>query len=136
MVTLRAFEIILFILLLQASIVFVGNIDLFEGDDYMEYSAMADNEYSTWNITGELSEYSVGEEASAWDYFSASVTFLIDGLIMFFKIIFSIVFIYPTLVKVFGLPWELSALLQVGIVTIYIWGLMQYKSGKSTKMMD
>ena len=113
----------------------MGNIDLFEGADHMEYSAMADNKYSTWNVTGELSGYSVGEEASAWDYFSASVSFLIDGLIMFFKIIFSIVFIYPVLDKVFGLPWQLSGLIQVGIVTIYIWGLMQYKSGKSTRMM-
>ena len=131
----RAFEIILFIIIVQAAVVFTTDINLFDAN-YLEQSSLAKNQYSTTTIEGNLSEYgSISENPSNWDYFKTSIVWSIEAMIMFVKIIFSIVFIFPVLVKVFEVPTVLAAFLQVGIVGIYIWGLAQWKTGKSTRHM-
>ena len=135
MIQLRAFEIILFIIILQAAVVFTTDIGLFD-TNYLEQSSLARNQYSTVNITENLSEFSnLSVNPSNWDYFKTSIVWSVEALVWFIKIIFSIIFIFPVLIKVFGVPTDLAAFLQVGIVGIYIWGLVQWKTKTSTKGM-
>ena len=113
--------------------VFTTDINLFD-DNYIENSSLARNEYSTYNVTGDLSKYAeMGNSPSLLDYAAMAIFWLWEALIMFIKIIFSIVFIYPVLVNVFKVPAPLSAMLQTSIYILYIWGLVQFKSGRGTK---
>ena len=131
----RAIEIAIFVLILNAAVVFVGDVDLFD-NNYLEQSDLSRNQYSTYTIEGNLSEYgNASVNPSTWDYFKMSIAWAIEAMIMFVKIVFSVVFIYPVLVKVFGVPGVLSAFLQVGIWALYLIGLAQWKSKVSTKHM-
>lgn len=132
----RAFDIILFLIILQASIVFVGHAGIFN-HNYLTNTSLAENQYSTYTVKGNLSGYSdVSQNPSAWDYFKTSITWAVQALIMFVKILFSVLVIYPTLVDVFGIPAPLSALIQVVIVVLWVIGLAQLKSKTSIKHME
>ena len=136
MFQIRAIDIAVFVLILNAAVVFVGDVGLFD-DNYLEQSDLARNQYSSYTIEGNLSEYgNASAGISTWDYFKMSVVWAIEALIMFVKIVFSVVFIYPILVKVFGVPEVLSLFLQGAIYSIYLIGIAQWKSGKSTKHME
>ena len=131
----RAVDLAIFILILNAAVVFVADVGLFD-DNYLEQSDLSRNQYSSYTIEGNLSEYgNVSANPSNWDYFKTAVVWTIEAMIMFIKIVFSVVFIYPVLVKVFSIPPVLSLFLQVGIYSVYIIGYAQWKSGKSVRNM-
>jgi len=132
----RAFHIILFLIVLQASIVFVSDTGIFN-QNYIENASLAKNTYyKSYNITN-LSQYNdLNTEPSTWDYFTISARWIIEGFFLFIKIIFAIAFIFPLLISIFNVPTSLAAFIQGGIYVIYLWGYMQWKSGKSTKYME
>ena len=134
MFQIRAIDLAIFILILNAAVVFVADVDLFDAN-YLEQGDLARNQYSSYTIEENLSEYGNASSISTWDYFKMSVVWAIEAMIMFVKIVFSVVFIYPILVKVFGVPGVLSGFLQVGVWAIYIVGIFQWKAKISGKHM-
>lgn len=128
----RAFQIILFIILLQAAIGFTNTIGVFDQPFY----ATPDNKVTGYTVENLSSFGDVGENPSILDYAAISITWVWQGLVMFLQIAFAIVLVYPTLVDTFGIPGSLSAFIQVGIYVIYVWGYMQFKTGRSTKHME
>ena len=131
----RAFHIMLFLIILQASVVFVSDTGIFD-QNYIEDASLAKNSYYTSYNISNLTEYSAGEEPSTWDYFTISAKWIIDGLFLFVKIIFAVAFIFPLLISIFNVPASLAAFIQGGIYVIYLWGYMQWKAGRSTKYME
>ena len=132
---LRAVDLAIFILILNASVVFVADVGLFD-DNYLEQGDLARNQYSSYTIADNLSGYgNISQTSSTWDYFKTSIVWAVEALIMFVKIVFSVVFIYPVLVKVFGVPEVLSGFLQCGIYFLWILGYAQWKKGLSLKGM-
>jgi len=130
----RAYQIILFLILLQASIGFVNQIDFF--GDQKQFYTTPQNEWTTKNVT-QLGQYATeGNETNIVDTFAQGVMWGWEMLILFIQIIFSIVIVLPALIKVFAIPWQLASFIQIGIWVIYVWGLVQFKSGKATKYMD
>ena len=125
----------MFILILNAAVVFVADVNLFDAN-YLEQGDLARNQYSSYTIVDNLSEYgNASINPSTWDYFKMSVTWAIEAMIMFVKIVFSVVFIYPILVEVFYVPEVLSGFLQIGIWSLYLVGIAQWKAKVSTKNM-
>lgn len=135
MVKIRAIDLAIFVLILNAAVVFVADVELFDAN-YLEQSDLSRNEYSSYTIEDNLSEFgNASASLSNWDYFKMSVAWAIEALIMFIKIVFSVVFIYPVLVEVFGVPDVLSGFLQIGVWALYLIGLAQWKSKVSAKHM-
>ena len=126
----RMIEIALFLIILNATIGFVADIPLFPE----QYITTPQNDYMSYNISS-LSESigDVSEDPGFIDYAKFSITWAWEGFKMLLKIIFSIVVIYPAMVEVFHVPPALAALLNVGVIVIYILGIIQWKSGKSFK---
>ena len=113
----------------------MADVNLFDAN-YLEQGDLARNQYSSYTIEDNLSEYgNASANPSTWDYFKISVVWAIEAIIMFVKIVFSVVFVYPILVKVFGVPEVLSAFLQCAIYAIWIIGYMQWKKGISARHM-
>jgi len=106
-------------------------------DDDPLGTSMVHNEYSTWNVTENLSQFNNTDSGMrVYDYFKLSVTWLVTSLWWFIKVVFSIIIIYPTLVHVFGIPAPISALIQAAIIPIYIMGWVQFRSQRSMKGME
>lgn len=122
----RATEIALALIILQASIGFVDAIQMFD----TTYTAPVQNNASDYNISY-LSEYSTDINDPDWlDTLSAGIDLFIGTFLIGFKIVFSIIFIFPTLVDRFSVPSALSAFIQVGIYFCYATWYAQYKSNK------
>jgi len=140
----RAFEIAMMCVLLQASIVFVGAMNIFSGDPLA--SGAHQNQYTSWTVESTLGEdfedYAVGNSTNSSgilyqvDTFLIGVTWIWQSFIWVMRILVSVVLIYPTLAWVFGVPEELSALIQIGVVMIYIWGWVQWKSNRQPKYFE
>jgi len=54
----------------------------------------------------------------------------IDAFFIVIKIVFTVIFVLPTLVNSFGIPLEISVFLQAGIYFYYALFYAQWKSGK------
>ena len=135
MFQIRAIDIAIFVLILNASVVFVADVELFDAN-YLDQTDLSRNQYSSYTIEDNLSEFeNVSANPSTWDYFKMSVAWAIEAFVWFIKIVFAVVFIYPVLVEVFGIPGVLSGFLQIGIYSIYLVGLFQWKAKISAKHM-
>jgi len=109
---------------------FVNTIALFDQEYYTTPSNMFSEDYTI----SEVSQYGeMADEPGILDYFEMSVTFLWTSLFLFLNIVFGIAFLYFPLVNLFGMPQSLALFLQTGTALIYVWGYIQFKSGRSTK---
>ena len=131
----RAFQIALFLMILQASVVFVTDAGIFE-HSYLENASLAKNTYSTYSLSNITDYTGDATEPSTWDYFTISVRWIVDGLFMIIKAFVGVVFIAQTLVVIFKVPIPLAGLLQVGVYFIYYWGYMEWKSNRGTRYME
>ncbi len=121
----RAYDIAMWLIILQASIGFINAIGLFE----TQYYATPQNAYN-YEIQ-DLDEYKVlTDNPGVLDYTRMGINWAWEGLVVIFKIIFSIVIIYPMLIKEFGIPAVLSVFLQATVYVVYAVGYKQWKSGK------
>ena len=121
----RASEITFILILLQASIGFVDASGMFD----QHYVTVPSNNAS-YTIT-DLEEYNTQTDGSglqseidlylhwAWESFFIGI-----------KIIFTVLFVLPTLVTIFNVPVILSVFIQAGIYYVYAAWFAQYKSGK------
>ncbi len=121
----RATEIALALILLQASIGFVDGIGMFN----TTYVAPVQNNAS-YNLSY-LSDMDASADDPDWiEQITTGIDLIVGTFLIGFKIIFSILFIFPTLVDRFHVPVGLSIFIQAGVYYVYATWYAQYRSGK------
>lgn len=126
-ILIRALDIAIFLIILQATIGFVNSLGMFDYD----YYATQNNTYTQYTVQ-DLEEYeTMAQNPGVSDYVSLAVDLAWEGIIIIAKVFFSVVLILPTLVSVFEIPTALAALIQGLVYFVYIIGWAQWKSGKS-----
>ncbi len=118
----RAAEITLLLILLQASIGFVDATGLFTA----HYMGDTSNNAS-YTITN-LNQYQTSGDIT--DELLLAAHWIWEGFFIGIKIVFTVIFVFPTLIDKFHVPLELSLFIQAGIYFIYASFYAQYKSGK------
>lgn len=88
------------------------------------------SKYGDKTVSG-LSGFSMGEDASIIDWAMFSLTMAIQFIFWALQILLAIVWLFPMLVKMFGVPVELAAVLQVGIWLLWVIGVIQVKHAVS-----
>ena len=126
----RASEITLFLILLQASVGFVDATGMFS-----EHYIDVPSNNASYTIQ-DLSEYSGSATPSIVDEIMLVAHWMIEGFFIGIKIIFTIVFVFPTLVSVFNIPAVLSIFIQTGVYYVYAIWYAQFKSGKGWKQYE
>jgi len=124
----RAFDILLFLVCLEATIGFVASLDVFPVS-YVDPSAV----HSDWSLV------EIQEEASQQGFFDKmmlATDMLFKALGMFFNMMVAIVAIYVPLTSVLGVPSEVALLVQSVVYVVYVWALIQFLSGRSIKYME
>ena len=124
----RAFDILLFLVCLEATIGFVASLDVFPVS-YVDPSAV----HSDWSLV------EIQEEASQQGFFDKMMLvtdMLFKALGMFFNMMVAIVAIYVPLTSVLGVPSEVALLVQSVVYVVYVWALIQFLSGRSIKYME
>ena len=127
----RAYDMALILIILQASIGFVNGLGIFDRD----YYATQNNTYTQYRVAN-LTEYNPSEGEGLADYVADLARWVVDGLKLLFKVVGAVFIIYPTLTDTFGVPSGLSILLQGGIYVIYIMGWVQWKSNKGMRQFE
>lgn len=127
----RAWEIAKLLIIIQATIGFCNGIGLFE----QSYYTTQTDEYSTYEI-GNLEDFnrSTGQ-TGILNQFDSMVGLVAGGFMIIWKIIEAIVFIYPTLVNIFGVDASLAALGQCAIYLEVAIGVAQWWSGRYVDSM-
>ena len=132
MVQFRSFEILLFLIILQSSVGFVGAIGLFD-QTYVSDSELYGTTTKDWNIS------TYGEHEPDMGVFGR-ITLVIDmlwhAIPIVFNILFAIVFIFDPLVRTFGVPMELAGFCQGAVYLIYSWGIIQFMTNRGTKYYE
>jgi len=130
----RAWDITLLLIVVQACIGLVNGVGLFD-QAYFASQNDSTTAYTVGDISG-LHDVGAGGEASQMSYFDFVVTFGMAGINLLFKIIEAIVFIFPTLVDQFKIPLPLAAVLQSMIYLQIAWGYAQWKSNRSGRSTE
>ena len=129
----RAWDITLLLIVVQACIGLVNGIGLF---DVTYFATQNDSTAYTVGDISDLHDVESGGEVSQMSYFDLAVTFSMAGINLLFKIVEAIVFILPTLVDQFKIPLPLAAVLQSMIYLQIAWGYAQWKSNRSGRSTD
>lgn len=121
----RAIEIAIFLIVLQASVGFVSGLDLFStGLDAGE------NQYTDY---GDDTQWDREEDATTTpgviDTASVAIDMTIGALLKVIEILGAIFIIYPVLVTTFMIPAPVAAILQVMIYAIYGIAYVEYRRG-------
>ena len=122
----RAMEIAMFIILIQAGVVFVNSIGLFS----TTYAVSPANAYTDMNVSEIGGVVEDPANMGLLDWFLISVRWVFDGLFIVLKVMLAVVVIWPFLVFVFHVPPELATFLQVGVYVIYWLGYASWKSNR------
>ncbi|MFA7162505.1 MAG: hypothetical protein WC083_08055 [Candidatus Methanomethylophilaceae archaeon] len=131
----RAWEIAKFLIIIQATIGLMNGMGYF-GDSGTYFPTQ--NDSTTQYTVGDISEFNPATSGGVTQmgYFDMAVTFVMAGLNLVLKVIESIIFIFPTLVNTFGVPIPLAAILQIVIHMEVLYGVAQWKSGRSGRSID
>jgi len=129
----RAWDITLLLIVVQACIGLVNGIGLF---DVTYFATQNDSTAYTVGDISDLHDVEDGGEVSQMSYFDLAVTFGMAGINLLFKIVEAIVFIFPVLVDQFCIPLPLAAVLQSMIYLQIAWGYAQWKSNRSGRSTD
>jgi len=124
----RAYDILLFLVCLEASIGFVAAIDVFS-TTYVDPSAV-NTQWDLHTIENETQNQSI------FDQIMLATDLLFRAVTMFFTMIVAIVAIYFPLTNTLGVPAEIALLLQGVVYLVYMWALIQFLSGRSVKYME
>jgi hypothetical protein len=128
----KAYEIALYLIILQASIGLVNSIGVFEHN----YVPTPENEYITWDISHIGAAYGNQTQPSIWDAMVMAARMAWEALIGLLKVLLAVVIIYPTLVNVFMINPAISGLIQVAIYVVYGIAIIQFKTGKNIRYME
>ncbi len=142
----RAWDITLLLIVIQACIGLVNGIGLFD----VTYFA-TQNDSTTAYTVGDISALhgferggdvpdipgiEGGASVSQMSYFDLAVTFGMAGINLLFKIVEAVVFIFPVLVNQFHIPLPLAAVLQMMFYLQVAWGYAQWKSNRSGRSTE
>ena len=128
----KAYQIALYLIILQASIGLVNDLGVFSHN----YASTPTNEYISWNVSQIGGAYGNQTEPSVWDMMVVAARMIWESLIALLKILLAVVVIYPILVNVFMIPPQISGLIQVGIYVVYGIALVQFKTGRNIHYME
>ena len=126
----RASEITLFLILLQSAIGFVDATGMFT-EHYIDVPSN-DADYTL----NDLSVYNAAENPGIVDELMLAAHWMIESFLIGLKILFTVIFVFPTLVTVFNIPAALSLFIQAGIYYVYAIWYAQFKSGRGWKMYE
>ena len=110
------YKVVFYLIMIQLAIGYINGIGLFSGD----FAPTPSNEYTTYdlakaNATFASSSYGI----KAIDMISNGLQFVWTMFGILWSMIASVFVIYPTLVNVFGIPENLSIIIQAGIYILY-----------------
>jgi len=126
----RAYDILLFLVCLEATIGFVSSLHIFPAD-YVDASAVQTP--ADWNLQ-EVENQTASQ--SIFDKVMLATDMLFKALTMFLNMLVAIVAIYIPLTSVLGVPSEIALLLQGVVYVVYAWAIIQFLSGRSVKYME
>ena len=126
----RASDITLFLILLQASVGFVDATGMFS-EHYIDVPSN-DADYTL----DDLGEYSAPTDPGILDEIMLAAHWMVESFLIGIKILFTVIFVFPTLVNTFGVPVALSLFIQAGIYYVYATWYAQFKSGKGWKQYE
>ena len=126
----RAYDILLFLVCLEATIGFVSSLQVFP-TDYVDASAVQTP--ADWNLQ-EVENQTASQ--SIFDKVMLATDMLFKALSMFLNMLVAIVAIYIPLTSVLGVPSEIALLLQGVVYVVYAWAIIQFLSGRSVKYME
>ena len=126
----RANDITLIIILLQASIGFVTATGLFTENYLTVPSNGADYTIS------DLNSFVAPEDPGIIDEVMLFAHWAFEAFFIGIKVVFAVIFVFPTLVTVFHIPIILSLFMQAGVYYVYSTWYAQFKSGKGWKMYE
>lgn len=116
----RFYEIVLLLVVAQASIGFVNGLGIFTDTAYTQ----PDNPAAHWYIN-DSDNYFTDNTVGVSDYVQMITGFIGVAITMLWDILGAVVFIYPALVTTFMMPAALALVLQSGIYFIYATFLIQ-----------
>ena len=133
----RAWQIAKILIITQACIGLVDSLmlsydeELGEGSPIVYYGAINDTE--TQFTVGDIENLgpSQDEGFTGMNTFDLGVSLVISGFWLVWKVLSSIVCIFPTLVNTFHCPIIIATALQMGIYLEVLYGVAQWKSGRS-----
>jgi len=123
----RAADILLFCLCINASIVFVNELGIMGSTErwFMPQTGTAfDNQFQ------DINQYDT-DNISWGEMVQIAIIWLVETTLFVIRFLVQAVIIVPVLIRIFGVPAPLAVMLQVGLYFIYMWGIVQWKSGKS-----
>jgi len=131
----RMWEITVFIIALELGIGVIDGIGLFDVMYYNQSGYIQQGTTSSYNMTttGNLLSSST---PSGVDYYTMGVAMVVSGLMIFLSVCQAIIFILPTLILKFHVPIQLAVPIQAMIYLMYVWGIAQWKSGRSGGMLQ
>ena len=124
----RAYDILMFLVCLEASIGFVSSLHIFPVS-YVDASAVQSN----WNLEEIESQ---AQTQTVVDKVMLATDMLFKALTTFLNMLIAIVAIYIPLTSVLGVPSEIALLLQGVVYVVYMWAIIQFLSGRSVKYME
>jgi len=117
----RALEIAVFLIILQASIGFTTSLDLFSTSLDVQ-----NNEFSDWGGDTDFQSESADSSATLL----SSLQLFWNAMNSIIQILTAVFVVFPILVSTFGIPGEVAAIMQLSIWTIYVIGLIEFKAGR------
>jgi len=132
----RALDIAIALVLIQASIGLINEFHIFDGGSGVNYYENDPARYREYNITNLEDSAKDIQSTNTWDNIMGGVGLVGSAVSLIYQIFVSILFIYPALANNFGIPSQISGVLQIGIWFMYAIGIFQVLTGKSTKLYD
>ena len=127
----RAADILLFCLCINAAIVFVDASGLGSMFNPGSATGFMTPEHGTF-FDSSLSDISaLNSNSSIVDYAITATAWLVETTIFMIKFLISAVVIIPALMRIFGFPAYLAVFIQGILYVTYMWAYIQWKSGKS-----
>lgn len=110
------YKVVFYLIMIQLAIGYINGIGLFSGN----FAPTPVNEYTTYDLAKANSTFaSASYGIAAIDMVSQGLQLIWSMFGILWSMIASVFVIYPTLVNVFGIPPNLSIILQAGIYILY-----------------
>ena len=122
----RAYDILLFLVCLEASIGFVASLDLFS-TTYVDPSAV---QLTDWNVQ------EIQNQSSSPSLLDTATDVFVRAIPQFLNMLLAIAIVYIPLTQTLGVPTEVALLFQGAVYLIYVWAIIQFLTGRSVKYME
>jgi uncharacterized membrane protein len=128
-------EITVFVITLELGIGIIDGIGLFDTMMYNQTGYIQQQGATAYNITttGNLITAST---PTSMDYYTMGVGLVMAGWNVLVSVFIAVVCILPMLILKFHVPPVLAIPLQAMIYLMYVWGIAQWKSGRSGGMLQ